>query len=229
MHRWLRQRRSPVRYRVYKSARFERACGSERGRTECHPDRRRVRRVNAATWRSHARVSQYGGAAGRLEDAWCRSSRDANTHEWGTILGSVRDNSPRPLGDVNVQLQDTPSFAARSGTDGRYLLAEGAHSRPLARMTRVAAGTQSDRAGARRAAVERPGAGVSAPCPEPFLFNVIQTDAPINPGNSGGPLTDLDARVEGINTLVAGQAGGSGIQVLGNWLCDRHRQGQTDC
>ena len=42
--------------------------------------------------------------------------------------------------------------------------------------------------------------------PGPFLFDVIQTDAPINPGNSGGALVDLQSRVIGINTLVAGQA-----------------------
>jgi serine protease Do len=40
----------------------------------------------------------------------------------------------------------------------------------------------------------------------PFLFDVIQTSAPINPGNSGGPLVDLNGRVIGIDTLVAGQA-----------------------
>ena len=48
----------------------------------------------------------------------------------------------------------------------------------------------------------------------PFLFDVIQTDAPINPGNSGGPLADLAGHVVGVNTLVAGQAE-PGVQAQG--------------
>jgi len=45
-----------------------------------------------------------------------------------------------------------------------------------------------------------PGGGQAA---GPYLFDLIQTDAPINPGNSGGPLTDLQGNVVGINTLIA--------------------------
>jgi len=48
----------------------------------------------------------------------------------------------------------------------------------------------------------------------PYLFDTIQTDAPINPGNSGGALVDLNGKVVGINTLVAGQAE-PGIQAQG--------------
>ncbi len=46
---------------------------------------------------------------------------------------------------------------------------------------------------------------------EDTVLSALQTDAAINPGNSGGPLTDMQGRIVGINSVIAttGQQGGS--------------------
>ncbi|HET9016582.1 MAG TPA: trypsin-like peptidase domain-containing protein [Thermomicrobiaceae bacterium] len=61
--------------------------------------------------------------------------------------------------------------------------------------------------------VQEPGSSGSQTA-GPFLFDMIQTDAPINSGNSGGPLVNLDGQVVGIATLVAGQST-AGVQSQG--------------
>lgn len=47
----------------------------------------------------------------------------------------------------------------------------------------------------------------------PNYEEYIQTDASINPGNSGGPLCDIDGKVVGVNTLIAGLNRGLGFAI----------------
>ena len=45
------------------------------------------------------------------------------------------------------------------------------------------------------------------------IQDFLQTDASINPGNSGGPLVDVQGRVIGINTMIAGIGTGIGFAI----------------
>lgn len=62
------------------------------------------------------------------------------------------------------------------------------------------------------------------------LVDLIQTDTAINPGNSGGPLLDMQGRVIGINTAVAGQSQNIGFAISidpARALIDQLKAGQV--
>jgi len=116
----------------------------------------------------------------------------------GTLVGGDRDTD---LAVVRIQGDSLP--VARLGSSGAlqvgdWVVAIG-NALGLPGGPTVTAGVVS----ALGRAVQEPPSGDT---PGPYLYDLIQTDAAINPGNSGGPLVDLQGRVVGINTLVAGMA-----------------------
>jgi putative serine protease PepD len=120
----------------------------------------------------------------------------------GTIVG--RDTSD-DLAVVRVSgLSDlTAATFAKSAalTVGQTVVAVGA---PLGLSDTVTSGIVSNTA--------RP---VRSGDNDQAVFQAIQTDAAINPGNSGGPLVDLNGSVVGINSAIATDNSGGGLQIPG--------------
>ncbi|MEX2372645.1 MAG: trypsin-like peptidase domain-containing protein, partial [Dehalococcoidia bacterium] len=125
------------------------------------------------------------------------------------IVGQDPQTDLAVLRLLDIEGEDLPVAAIGSSGDlrvGSWVVAIG-HALGLEGGPTVTTGVVS----ALGRTVQEPGVGGA---PGPFLFDVIQTDAPINPGNSGGPLVNLQGEVIGINTLVAGSAG-AGIPAQG--------------
>ncbi|MEX1023192.1 MAG: trypsin-like peptidase domain-containing protein [Dehalococcoidia bacterium] len=125
------------------------------------------------------------------------------------IVGQDPQTDLAVLRLLEIEGEDLPVAAIGSSGDlrvGSWVVAIG-HALGLEGGPTVTTGVVS----ALGRTVQEPGVGGA---PGPFLFDVIQTDAPINPGNSGGPLVNLQGEVIGINTLVAGSAG-AGIPAQG--------------
>ena len=123
----------------------------------------------------------------------------------------IGEDPQTDLAVLQVQGDDLPVSDIGSSGDlmvGEWVVAIG-HALGLAGGPTVTTGVVS---ALDRTVQEPPAPGGGA---GPFLFGVIQTDAPINPGNSGGPLVNLDGEVVGINTLVAGNEFGGIAQGIG--------------
>ena len=131
--------------------------------------------------------------------------RDANRIE--VQLGDGRRFLARVIGTdpatdlavVRIEASDLPvaeMATADSVRVGQWVVAIGA---PFGLRHTVTAGVIS--------AVGRGSIGANE------IEDYVQTDASINPGNSGGPLVNLDGRVVGINTMIAGPGTGIGFAV----------------
>ncbi|HEX8305696.1 MAG TPA: trypsin-like peptidase domain-containing protein [Jatrophihabitans sp.] len=141
-------------------------------------------------------VISVGSGAGDLEVTLADGRTAA-----AKIVG--RDTSD-DLAVIKIDLDDLPAatFAKSSSLSvGQTVVAVGA---PLGLSDTVTSGIVSN--------LSRP---VRAGDKDQAVFAAVQTDAAINPGNSGGPLVDLNGSVVGINTAIATDGSGGGLQIPG--------------